>query len=96
MALQRAKVISILKCAIAIGEGYSKLGVLSGVPPLCLSDMLLVIEGGWELDVPFMVHLLRVFFCLLGHGSFHFVLCFPFFFFFVLWFIYDLQGFIII
>ncbi len=46
MALQHAKAISILKCAIAIGEGYSKLGVLSGGPPLSLFDMLLVIEGG--------------------------------------------------
>ncbi len=46
MTLQRAKAISILKFAIAIGEGYSKLGVLSGGPPLSLFDMLLMIEGG--------------------------------------------------
>ncbi len=46
MTLQHAKVISILKCAIAIGEGYSKLGVISGSPPLSLFDMLLVIREG--------------------------------------------------
>jgi hypothetical protein len=46
VALQRAKAISILKCAIAIDEGYSKLGVLSGGPPLSLFNMLLVIKGG--------------------------------------------------
>jgi hypothetical protein len=34
------------------------------------------------------------FFCLLGHGSFHFVPCIPRFF-WVLWFIFDWQGFII-
>ncbi len=46
MTLQHAKAISILKCASAIGEGYSKLGVLSGGPPLSLFDMLLVIKRG--------------------------------------------------
>jgi hypothetical protein len=41
----------------------------------------------------FVVRLLRWFFCLLGHGSFHFVLCFPPFLGALI--IYDWQGFII-
>ncbi len=44
MVLQRAHVISILK-HFAIGEGFCKLGVLSGGPP-SLFDMLLVTGGG--------------------------------------------------
>jgi hypothetical protein len=35
------------------------------------------IEGVQELRVPFVVHPLRWFFHLLGHGSFHFVRCIP-------------------
>jgi hypothetical protein len=38
---------------------------------ICFSQQ----EGVWELDVLFMVCLLKWFFCLLGRGSFHFVLC---------------------
>jgi hypothetical protein len=36
-----AQVISILRCAVAAGEGSSKLVVLSGGPTLSLFDMLL-------------------------------------------------------
>jgi hypothetical protein len=36
-------------------------------------------RGVWELDVPFVVHPLRWFFCLLGQASFHFVPCIPLF-----------------
>jgi hypothetical protein len=40
-----AQTISILKCAVvAVGEGSSKLVVLSGGPTLSLFDMLLVTE----------------------------------------------------
>jgi hypothetical protein len=46
MVLQRARVISILKCVVAIGEGSSRLGILSGDPSLSLFDMLLVTKGG--------------------------------------------------
>jgi hypothetical protein len=50
-------------------------------------------EGVWEFDVPFVVHLLRWFFCFLGRGSFHFVPCItPFLGALVF---YDWQGFII-
>ncbi len=74
-------------------EGSSRLGVLSGGPPFSLFVMLLKQpKGVWELDVPFVVCPLRWFFRLLGHESFHFVPCIPPFF-WVLWFIYDWQGF---
>ncbi len=43
---------------------------------------------------PSVVCLLRWFFCLLGHGSFHFFFLLPLFW--VLLFIYDWQGFIIL
>jgi len=53
MALQA---FSILRRAVAVGEGFSRLGVLSGGlslslfdmlgPPLSLFDMLLVTRGG--------------------------------------------------
>jgi len=41
MVLQCAHAVSILKCVVAIGEGSSRLGILSGGPPLSLLDMLL-------------------------------------------------------
>jgi hypothetical protein len=40
---------------------------------ICLSQL----KGVWELDVPLVVCPLRWFFCLLEHGSFHFVPCVP-------------------
>jgi hypothetical protein len=40
--LQRAQMVSILKCDVTIGEGSFRLGVLSWGPPLSLFDMLLV------------------------------------------------------
>jgi hypothetical protein len=67
---------------------------------LCLPFPFLICflqgEGVWELDVARVIHLLGSFFCLLGCGSFHFVLCISLFFFGVLWFIYDWQALIII
>jgi len=39
MALQHVQAISILRHAIALGEGSSGLGVLSGGPPLSLFDL---------------------------------------------------------
>jgi hypothetical protein len=46
VVLQHAQVVSILKHAGAIGEGSSKLGILSGGPPLSLFDMLLATKVG--------------------------------------------------
>jgi hypothetical protein len=46
MVLQCAHVVSILRHVIAIGEGFSTLGVLSKGPPLSLFDMLIMIGGG--------------------------------------------------
>ncbi len=46
MVLQCAHVISILKCVVAIGEGSSRLSILSGGPSLSLFDMLLATRGG--------------------------------------------------
>ncbi len=55
----------ILKHAIAVGEGFSKLGILSKGPPLSLFDMLIARKGVQKLDFPLVV-------CLLG-GSFIFL-----------------------
>jgi hypothetical protein len=83
-----------LRWAFAVGEGFSKLSVLSGGPPfpylICFSRW----ERVWELDVPLVVCPLRWFFL----SSWAWVL--PFLFlvfplFWVLWFIFDLEGFII-
>jgi len=52
MMLQRAYAIFILKQVVAISKGFSRLGILSRGPPLSLFDMLLVIGGVQELDVP--------------------------------------------
>ncbi len=38
--LGRAKAASIARQAVTAGKGSSKLGVLSGLPPLSLLDML--------------------------------------------------------
>ncbi len=40
MTLQRAQAICILRRAVAVGNGSSRLGVLSGGLPLSLFDML--------------------------------------------------------
>jgi hypothetical protein len=41
VTLQCAHVVSILICVVAIVEGSSRLGIISGGPPLSLFDMLL-------------------------------------------------------
>jgi hypothetical protein len=46
MTLQCAQVIFIFKRVIAIGESFSKLGILSGGPPISLFDMILAMEEG--------------------------------------------------
>ncbi len=38
--------VSILRHAVAVGEGLSRLGLLAGGPPLSLFDMLLATTGG--------------------------------------------------
>jgi hypothetical protein len=64
-----------LKKIIAISEGSFKLSFLSKGPPLSLFHMISQKERFRELDVPFVVRLFKWFFCLLGHGSFLFLLC---------------------
>ncbi len=46
MALQHVQVISILRHVVALGEGSSRLSLLSEGPPLPLFDMLLARERG--------------------------------------------------
>jgi hypothetical protein len=88
--------VSILRCAVAVGEGFSRPSLISEGPPLSLFDLLLQQERVRELDVPlvgwasYVVHL----------SSWMWVLPFLFLiflalFFWVLWFIYGWQGFII-
>jgi hypothetical protein len=80
MVLQHAHVVSILICVITVGEGSSRLCILLGGFPFSLFDIFSRQEGVQELDVLFVVHLLRWFFYLLGPGSIHFVPCIsPFF-----------------
>ncbi len=73
-----------MRHAVAVGEGLCRLGLLAGGPALSLFDMLLATTGGEvgfeNLISPCVVCSLRWFICLLGHGSFHFVPCFPPFF----------------
>ncbi len=91
MTLQH--VASILRCVVAIGKSFSRLGILSKVPPFPYLICLLKQERIQELDIPFVVRPFKWFFHLLEHGSFHFVPCiFPLLW--VLWFICDWQGFI--
>ncbi len=45
MMLQQAYVISILKQVVAIGKGFSKLGIFSRGPPFFLFDMLFMTGG---------------------------------------------------
>ncbi len=61
-----------MRHVVAVGEGLSRLGILSGGPPLSLFDMLFATEGVQELDVPLVVCPLWWFICLVGHGSFSF------------------------
>jgi hypothetical protein len=58
MAIQHVQVISILTCVVAIGEGSSKLDVISRGPPLSLFDMFLAIGRGSKTNVPLVVCLL--------------------------------------
>jgi hypothetical protein len=44
MVLRHAHVVFILRCVVTIGEGFSRLGILSRSPPLSLFDMLLAQE----------------------------------------------------
>ncbi len=80
MALQHAQTISILKCVVAIGEDFYKLGGLSRVLSFPYLICLLQEKKVGKPNVPIMVHLFRWFFCFLEHGSFHFVPCIPPFF----------------
>jgi hypothetical protein len=38
--------VSILRWAVAIGEGFFRIGIHLGSPPLSLLDMLFTIGGG--------------------------------------------------
>ncbi len=75
MASQHAQAISILSHAIVVGEGSSKLGVISRGPPLLLFDMLVATGGGSGTRRSLVVCPLLV--VLLGHGSFLFIPCIP-------------------
>ncbi len=75
IALQCAQAITILSRAIAVGEGFSKLGILSRGPTLLLFDMLLATGGDSGIRCSLVVCPVLV--VLLGHGSFLFVLCSP-------------------
>jgi len=77
VALQHVQAIFILRHDVVVNEGSSRLRVLSRGPSLSLFNILLMIRGIWELDVPIVVHPLGWFFCLPGHGSIHFVPCIP-------------------
>jgi len=44
--LQCAQAVSILKCVVVVGDGYSRLGVLLSGPPFSLFDMFLVTQKG--------------------------------------------------
>jgi hypothetical protein len=46
MAFEQMQAISILRRVVAVSEGSSMLGLLSGGPPLSLFDMLLLTRGG--------------------------------------------------
>jgi hypothetical protein len=45
VVLQHTDVVSILRQAVVVGEGFSRLDLLSEGPPLSLFDMLLA--TGW-------------------------------------------------
>jgi hypothetical protein len=74
VALECTLVIFVLRCAVAVGEGSFRLGILSGGPLISLFDMLLKTRGDLGTYVPLVVRPLRWFFC---RGSFHFVPCIP-------------------
>ncbi len=46
VALQGAQTTFILECVVIIGEGSSRLGILSSVPPLSLFNMIFAIGRG--------------------------------------------------
>jgi len=93
VVLQWVHAISILRWVVVVDEGFFRLGILSDGPLFPYLICFLWQEGVWELDVP-------LWFALLG-GSFVFLnmrcpilfLLFPLFW--VLWFLFDWQGFII-
>ncbi len=47
MALQKAQAAYISKRVVIVGEGYSRLGVLTSLPPLFLVNMLHATSGGF-------------------------------------------------
>jgi hypothetical protein len=49
----------ISRHVVIIGEGFSKLGILLGVLPFLLFDMLLVIRGGWGVGYLICFHSLN-------------------------------------
>jgi len=79
--LQRVHATSLLKHAIAIGEGSSRLGVLAKGPPFSLFICFSWREGFEKLDVPLVVTLLGGSFVFLDVGPSILSLLFPFFFF---------------
>jgi hypothetical protein len=53
MVLWRVKIASISRWVIIAREGFSRLGVLSSLPPLSLVNMLHMIGGGLVLNGSF-------------------------------------------
>jgi hypothetical protein len=85
MALQRSQVVSISRCAVAVGEGSSRQSIFSGGPPLSSFDMLLATEGFENLMLA--VWPLRWSFVFLDMGPFILLFVFP-----LLW-VLHLAGF---
>ncbi len=79
MALQRSQVVSISRCAVAVGEGSSRQSIFSGGPPLSLFDMLLATEGFENLMFPLRFGLLGGSFVFLDMDPFILFLVFPLF-----------------
>jgi hypothetical protein len=47
--LHKASATSILRCVVIVGKGFYRFGVLLGLTPLSLIDVLHVIGGGFNI-----------------------------------------------
>ncbi len=70
VVLDYVQTVFILRHAIVVGEGSSRLGVLQEVLPFSYLICFSLQEGICELDVPLVVHPLRWFFSVLGGSHF--------------------------
>ncbi len=90
--LQQAHAISILRHAILVGEGSNRSCICTWGPPLSLFDMLLGTSGVQGLMCPLWFALLSGSFLFLDVGPSILFVVLPRFW--VLWFMFDWQGFI--